>query len=316
MADSTPSSFFSHSRFPGGSRSRPLPSPSPFRAKKVAAMTADVSEFHYGLVTPIAAYLMAFLGSVLALRCTTRSLGRRRGEKRLGWLALGAIALGCGIWTMHFVAMIGFSVGGTGVSYDAGRTLLSLFVAIAVVAVGVFLVGYRGSGPVTLGTAGVITGLGVAAMHYLGMSAMNTGGTVHYDTTIVVLSVVIAVVAATAALWAAVSIRTVWATVGAALVMGAAVSTMHYTGMAAVSVHVAQMQRAESSTSLLAFLLIMLAGPVAALILAAAIVMFDPEVVGGQREWTDPTPPAAIPAPPLWPPTERPQSLADRRFTG
>ncbi|MFD8819450.1 MHYT domain-containing protein [Streptomyces sp. NPDC059627] len=279
-------------------------------------MTADVSEFHYGLITPIAAYLMAFLGSVLALRCTTRSIARRRGEKRMGWLALGAVALGCGIWTMHFVAMIGFSVGGTAVSYDAGRTLLSLFVAIAVVAIGVFLVGYRGSGPVTLGTAGFITGVGVAAMHYLGMSAMHTGGTTHYDTTIVVLSVVIAVVAATAALWAAVSIRTVWATVGAALVMGAAVSTMHYTGMAAVSVHLTQMQaNTESSTSLLSFLLVMLAGPVAALVLAAAIVMFDPEVVGGQRDWTDPTPATTLPAPPLWPPTNhQPETLGDRRY--
>ncbi|MEU9452949.1 MHYT domain-containing protein [Streptomyces sp. NPDC048277] len=264
-------------------------------------MTAEVSEFHYGLITPIAAYLMAFLGAVLALRCTTRSIGRGRGQKKLGWLALGAVSLGCGIWTMHFIAMIGFSVDGGLVSYDSGRTLLSLFVCIAVVAVGVFLVGYRGSGPVTLGTAGVLTGLGVAAMHYLGMTAVNTGGDVHYDTTVVVLSVVIAVVAATAALWAAVSISAVWATIGAALVMGAAVSTMHYTGMAAVSVHVAQMQSGgQSSTSLLSFLLVMLAGPVAALILAGAIVMFDPEVVGGQRDWH---------------PAERQEAVAGRRFT-
>ncbi|MEU6194372.1 MHYT domain-containing protein [Streptomyces sp. NPDC047061] len=280
-------------------------------------MTADVSEFHYGLVTPIAAYLMACLGAVLALRCTTRSIGRRHGEKRFGWLALGAVSLGCGIWTMHFIAMIGFSVDGALVSYDTGRTVLSLFVAIAVVAVGVFLVGYRGSGPVTLGTAGVLTGLGVAAMHYLGMTAMNTGGSVHYDTTVVVLSVVIAVVAATAALWAAVSISAVWATIGASLVMGAAVSTMHYTGMAAVSVHVAQVQTGgQSSTSLLAFLLLMLAGPVAALILAAAIVMFDPEVVGGQRDWADAdTPAAPAPIPQPWHPSGHQQSLTDRRYT-
>lgn len=282
-------------------------------------MTADVSEFHYGLVTPIAAYLMACLGAVLALRCTTRSIGRGHGEKRFGWLALGAVSLGCGIWAMHFIAMIGFSVDGALVSYDAGRTVLSLGVCVAVVALGVFLVGYRGSGPVTLGTAGVLTGLGVAAMHYLGMTAMNTGGTVHYDTTVVVLSVVIAVVAATAALWAAVSISAVWATVGAGLVMGAAVSAMHYTGMAGVSVHVVQAQAAgQSSTSLLAFLLVMLAGPVAALILAAAIVMFDPEVVGGGRRDRTATGPSApaLPTPQQsWPPTDRPQSLADRRYT-
>ncbi|MFD3582778.1 MHYT domain-containing protein [Streptomyces sp. NPDC058683] len=263
-------------------------------------MTADVSEFHYGLITPIVAYLMACLGAVLALRCTTRSIGRGRGQRRLGWLALGAVSLGCGIWTMHFIAMIGFSVDGALVSYDAGRTVLSLLVAIAVVAVGVFLVGYRGSGPVTLGAAGVVTGLGVAAMHYLGMTAMHTGGTVHYDTTVVVLSVLIAVLAATAALWAAVSISAVWATVAASLVMGAAVSAMHYTGMAAVSVHIPQMETGgQSSTSLLSFLLVMLAGPVAALVLAGAIVMFDPEVVGGQSDQQ---------------PTDRPEPVTTRRL--
>lgn len=74
------------------------------------------------------------------------------------------------------------------------------------------------------------------------MSAMHTGGTVHYDATVVALSVVIAVIAATAALWAAVAISAVRATVGAGLVTGAAVSAMHHTGMAAVSVHVWQMQ--------------------------------------------------------------------------
>lgn len=247
---------------------------------------------------------MAFLGSVPALRRTTRSAGRRRGGKRLGRLALGAVSLGCGIWTTHFIAMIGFSVDGTGVSYDAARTLLSLVVAIAVVACGVFLVGYRGSGPVTLGAAGVATGLGVAARHYLGMSAMHTGGTVHYDATAValsVLSVAIAVIAATAAPWAAVAISAVRATVGAGLVTGAAVWAMHCTGMAAVSVHVRQMQAGgQSSTSLLSFLLVMPAGPVMALVLAAAIVMSDPEAVGGRRDRN---------------PAEHPQPAATGPFT-
>ncbi|MDH6214030.1 MHYT domain-containing protein [Streptomyces pseudovenezuelae] len=241
-------------------------------------MTATVSNFHYGAVTLVAAYLMACLGAALGLRCTTRSL--RRPHRRAGWLALGAVSIGCGIWTMHFIAMIGFSIDGSLVDYDAGLTLLSLIVAIAVVAVGVFLVGYRGDSPLNLGVAGTITGLGVAAMHYLGMAAVHTNGTVHYDTTAVALSVVIAVVAATAALWAAVSIQRLWSSLGASLVMGVAVTGMHYTGMAAVSVTLdGTAGTGQSSTSLLAFLLLMLAGPLAVLLVAAVIVMFDPDMM-------------------------------------
>ncbi len=158
---------------------------------------------------------------------------------------------------MHFIAMIGFSVQGALVGYDTTRTLLSLAAAIVVVALGVFLVGYRGGSPMSLATAGTVTGLGVAAMHYLGMAAIHTTGTLHYDTLTVVLSVVIAVAAATAALWAAVSIHALWASLGASLIMGVAVTGMHYTGMAAVSVHLTgQSATAQSSTSLLSFLLV------------------------------------------------------------
>ncbi|MET7286640.1 MHYT domain-containing protein [Streptomyces sp. NPDC005573] len=249
-------------------------------------MNATVSEFHYGMITPIAAYLMATLGAALGLRCTTRSLRNAGGERGIAWLTLGAVSIGCGIWTMHFIAMIGFSVQGALVGYDTSMTLLSLLVAIAVVAVGVFLVGFRGAGPLNLGVAGTFTGLGVAAMHYLGMAALQTGGTVHYDLTTVLLSVVIAVVAATAALWAAVSISAVWATLGASLVMGGAVSLMHYTGMSAVTVSLVSGNSAPSAdTGQLSLLLIMLAGPMTVLLLAGVIVMFDPEVVLGQGDW-------------------------------
>ncbi|MER6958954.1 MHYT domain-containing protein [Streptomyces sp. NPDC000618] len=247
-------------------------------------MTATVSNFHYGAVTPIAAYLMACLGAALGLRCTTRSL--RRPHRRARWLALGAVSIGCGIWTMHFIAMIGFSVQGALVSYDTSKTLLSLAVAIAFVAVGVFLVGYRGGSPLNLGIAGTVTGLGVAAMHYLGMAAIHTNGGLHYDALTVSLSVVIAVAAATAALWAAVSIHSLWSSLGASLVMGVAVTGMHYTGMAAVSVHLTGGTAAsQSSTDLLSFLLAMLASPLAVLLIAAVIVMFDPDMMLGDDTW-------------------------------
>ncbi|MFJ7344242.1 MHYT domain-containing protein [Streptomyces sp. NPDC101110] len=245
-------------------------------------MDGTVDGFRYGAVTPVAAYLMACLGGALGLRCIVRSLPDAPSWKA-GWLALGAASIGCGIWTMHFIAMIGFHVEETRVRYDAATTVLSLVVAVAVVGVGVFIVGYRGTSGVTLAVAGAVTGLGVAGMHYLGMAAMRLNGDVGYDPAGVALSVLIAVCAATAALWSAVTIRGFLTSLGASLVMGVAVSGMHYTGMAAVSIHVHDTTggtwAGESPTSLL---LPMLVGPVGFLLLAGVVVMFDPLLVLGE----------------------------------
>ncbi|MEW2120352.1 MHYT domain-containing protein [Streptomyces sp. NPDC005474] len=247
-------------------------------------MQGTIDGFSYGFVTPVAAYVMACLGSALGLRCVVRTLINKDSWKP-GWLALGAAAIGCGIWTMHFIAMIGFQVEETAVRYNTGLTVISLAVAIVVVGVGVFVVGYRGATPAALSVAGVVTGLGVAAMHYLGMAALHLNGTIDYDAVTVALSVVIAIVAATAALWAVVSIRGFLTSLGASLVMGVAVTGMHYTGMAAVSVHVHESGdttwSGDSPTSLL---LPMLIGPVIFLLLAGVVVMFDPLLVLGDSE--------------------------------
>ncbi|MEV6166694.1 MHYT domain-containing protein [Streptomyces sp. NPDC051954] len=260
-------------------------------------MEGTVDGFRYGAVTPVAAYVMACLGGALGLRCIVRSLLNEQSWKP-GWLALGATSIGCGIWTMHFIAMIGFQVEETRIGYDVGLTVLSLAVAVVVVGIGVFIVGYLGASKVTLSVAGVITGLGVAAMHYLGMAALRLSGTVHYDVLTVVLSVVIAIVAATAALWAAVSIRGFLASLGASLVMGVAVSGMHYTAMAAVGVHVHGNSGAswagDSPTSLL---LPMLVGPFIFLVLAGVVVMFDPLLVLGDGDWNDLPPGKAAASP-------------------
>lgn len=251
-------------------------------------MQGTVDSFSYGAVTPVAAYIMACLGGALGLRCVVRSVFNEQSWKP-GWLALGAASIGCGLWTMHFIAMIGFRVEESRIRYEVGLTVLSLAVAIAVVGIGVFAVGYRGVTTATLLAAGTVTGLGIATMHYIGMAAVQLNGSIRYDTRTVLLSVVIAIVAATAALWAAVSIRGFLASLGASLVMGVAVSGMHYAGMAAVSVHLhdatagttGSTWTGESPTSLL---LPMLIGPVIFLILAGAVVMFDPLLVLGDVE--------------------------------
>ncbi|RFU85230.1 hypothetical protein DY218_18200 [Streptomyces triticagri] len=247
-------------------------------------MQGTIDGFSYGLVTPVVAYLMACLGGALGLRCTARSL-LVSNSWRPGWLALGSAAIGSGIWTMHFIAMMGFSVAETPVTYDAPITFASLAVAIVMVGVGIFIVGYRGATVMALFTGGTITGLGVASMHYLGMAGMRLSGTLEYDTPTVALSVVIAVVAATAALWAAVQVRGIAWSLAASLVMGLAVSGMHYTGMAALSVHLhdaAPGAVGDSSADLLAPLMI---GPLVFLFLAGVVVMFDPRMVMGRPDW-------------------------------
>jgi NO-binding membrane sensor protein with MHYT domain len=262
-----------------------------------------VDGFSYGWITPLAAYLMACLGGALGLRCTTRSLRVQRSW-RTGWLALGATAIGSGIWTMHFIAMMGFSILESPLNYDKRTTFASLAVAIVMVGVGIFIVGYRGSTPMALVTGGTLTGLGVASMHYLGMAGLRLHGHVEYDTRIVALSVVIAVVASTAALWAAVTIRGFLPAVGASLVMGLAVTGMHYTAMAAVRVRIGGGYGAlggEEPTGLLAPMLI---GPVVFLILAGVVVMFDPLLVMGAQDWQKPGEvrrAAPEPRRPVWP---------------
>ncbi|SDL05962.1 MHYT domain-containing protein [Streptomyces indicus] len=246
-------------------------------------MDGTIDGFSYGWVTPVVGYVMACFGSALGLRCTTRSLFDAR-TWRPGWLLLGAGAIGCGIWTMHFIAMIGFTVREARVAYDWPLTYGSLAVAIVVVSVGVFIVGYLGATVPALLTGGVITGLGVAGMHYMGMAAMTVrGGSLGYDAGTVAVSLVIAIVAATAALWCAVQVRGLLWSLGASLIMGVAVTGMHYTGMAAVHVHLhGAVGSGTTGTSPFGMLVPMLIGPLAFLVVAGAVVMFDPMMIMGE----------------------------------
>ncbi|WP_093801375.1 MHYT domain-containing protein [Streptomyces sp. Wb2n-11] len=241
-------------------------------------MQGTVDGFSHGLVTPVAAYLMACLGGALGLRCTARSLTSGHGRKT-GWLALGATAIGSGVWTMHFIGMTGFTVREAPVTYDAPLTYASLGVAVVMAGIGVFIVGYQGATAMALVTGGAVTGLGIASMHYLGMAGMRLRGRLEYDTLTVGLSVVIAVVGATFALWAAVSVRGLLPGLGAGLVMGLAVSGMHYTGMAALDVHLHGPAGAVGGETPLLLLAPVLIGPVVFLFLAGVAVMSGPLLV-------------------------------------
>jgi NO-binding membrane sensor protein with MHYT domain len=206
----------------------------PLEGDRVAALDNAT----YGWVTPVLAYALSFLGSLLGLAATARARSERRPGRRARWLVLAAWAIGgTGIWVMHFMAMIGFSVEDSSVRFDLPITIASWLTAVVVVGIGLFAVGYgRPSLPKVL-FGGVFTGLGVAGMHYTGMRAMHVSGDISYDRTPVYLSIAVAVVAATAALWFTVIVRSPGWIVVAAGIMGVAVTGMHYTGMAAVRVH-------------------------------------------------------------------------------
>ncbi|MFC9843177.1 MHYT domain-containing protein [Streptomyces sp. NPDC060223] len=235
----------------------------------------------FGWLTPVLSYAMACIGAALGLRCTVRALGAT-GRSRRNWLLTAASAIGTGIWTMHFVAMLGFSVSGTEMRYNVPLTIVSLLVAMVVVGAGVFAVGYGRDRGRALAIGGLTTGLGVASMHYLGMAALRLHGDVHYDPALVGLSVVIAVVAATAALWAALNIKSPVAVAVASLVMGGAVSSMHYTGMIAVSVRVSPSGEALPGATAMQFIFPLAVGLGSYLFLTSAFVALSPTT--GERE--------------------------------
>lgn len=235
----------------------------------------------FGWLTPVLSYVMACIGAALGLRCTVRALATT-GRARRNWLLTAASAIGTGIWTMHFVAMLGFAVSGTDIRYDVPLTVLSLLVAVLVVSGGVFAVGYSRDRTRALLIGGLATGLGVASMHYLGMAAVRLHGQVHYDPLRVALSVLIAVVAATAALWAGLNIRSPLAVSVASLVMGAAVSSMHYTAMFAVRVHVTPSDEVLPGATAMQFIFPLAVGLGSYLFITSAFVALSP--TAGERE--------------------------------
>jgi len=175
--------------------------------------------------------LVACLASYSALDLGEH-IGAARGLARRAWLAAAAITMGGGIWSMHFIGMLAF-VMPMPMSYDIGLTTLSLVVAIVVTGVGFYVISRQGASPLSLVLSGIFMGLGIVAMHYTGMAAMRGHAELGYDRLLVALSVVIAIGASTAALWLAFQTTDLWQKLIAALIMGLAISGMHYTGMRA-----------------------------------------------------------------------------------
>lgn len=194
--------------------------------------------------------LIAVISSFVSLDVAERLRGAK-GKAWALWLGGAGCTLGGGIWSMHFIAMLAFSLH-VEIRYHIGLTLLSLLLAIVSTSVGYAVVSWRRESTwPSLVLAGLVTGSGVAVMHYCGMAAMLMPAGMTFDMALVLTSVLVAVVAATAAFWLSLKLDRIWHKLAASLVMGAAIAGMHYTGMAAVTFasHGDALQEAAGGTS-------------------------------------------------------------------
>jgi PAS domain S-box-containing protein len=188
---------------------------------------------HYDPLLVVLSCIIAVFASFASLNLAGR-IRSSSGGARVLWLCSAAIALGGGIWSMHFVAMLAFSMP-VAISYDFLWTSASMLFAIIAVGAGYALIAFGSLKPVRLLLAGLVTGIGVVIMHYSGMEAMLMRATIAYDRTLFLASVVIAVTAAAAALWLSFRLEGLLTKFGASFVMGAAIAGMHFTGMFAAT---------------------------------------------------------------------------------
>ena len=161
------------------------------------------------------------------------------GRIRLAWLSGGAVAMGIGIWEMHFKGMMAFRLP-VPVQYHWPTVLASLLVAILASSVALYVASRQRVGTVEAVTGSVLMGGAIAGMHYIGMAAMRLTAITQYSTLLVTFSILLAILFSLIALLMAFDLReeTKWTVprrLGSATVMGAAVSAMHYTGMAAAN---------------------------------------------------------------------------------
>ena len=181
--------------------------------------------------------VVAMVVAYTALKLATRVAESGPAGGRM-WLLGGAAAMGMGIWSMHFIGMLAYSVE-IPLRYSIFRTVLSLVIAMITSGVALAIASRPQLSLARLTTGSVVMGAGICAMHYSGMSAIQIVPIITYQPWLVLASIAIAVGASFAALWLAFKLRSGQSTYialargGAAVIMGLAISGMHYTAMAA-----------------------------------------------------------------------------------
>jgi len=198
--------------------------------------TVIVGWYDYRLVALSIA--IAILAAYAALDLGGR-VTSARGGARLAWLSGGALAMGIGIWSMHYIGMLAFRLPFI-VQYDWPTVVLSLVAAVLASGVALYVVSRRSLTMAVAAIGSIFMGAGIASMHYIGMEAMRLPAMCVYSTGLVALSIVLAIVISFVAIWITYLLRDQLSTWGfrklaCALIMGAAIPVMHYVGMAAAS---------------------------------------------------------------------------------
>ncbi|MEB3212455.1 MAG: MHYT domain-containing protein [Leptolyngbyaceae bacterium] len=199
---------------------------------------ADFLTTEYNLLFGIISVAIAVLASYTAIDLAGRVTATQRRIQTI-WLLSGAIAMGIGIWAMHFIGMLAFHLP-VPVHYNFMTVLASIVPAILASGLALLTVKRSSLNGLPLLTASVLMGLGIASMHYIGMMAMQLPAAMSYLPSLVVLSVVVAIAVSLVGLLLVFQLREeapshpVWKKLLAALIMGSAIPAMHYTGMAAV----------------------------------------------------------------------------------
>lgn len=195
------------------------------------------SSYSYPLV--VISITAAILSSYVALELANIASDWRTNRLLNRWLMVSALALGLGIWTMHFIGIFAMQLP-IPIYYEGWRTLFSLLIAVSASYVGFWIV-HRHKKLIWAVGGGIVMGLGIASMHYLGMSGIRLSADMHYDPFLVGLSVLIAIGVSVLALWilltmkAGIIAKRAVTKIFTATLMGAAISSMHYTGLAAMS---------------------------------------------------------------------------------
>lgn len=163
-----------------------------------------VAHYDYRLVA--LSVIIAILASYAALDLAGR-VTAAQGSSRFACLSGGAVAMGSGIWAMHYVGMLAYSLP-VSVSYDWPTVLASFLAAAVAAAVSLFIASREEMGALAISVGGSVMGAAVASMHYIGMDAMRLPAMCHYSTAIVCVSVLLAVVISAVALWLSFHLRT------------------------------------------------------------------------------------------------------------
>ncbi len=191
-------------------------------------------EGNYDLILVSLSVIVAIFASYAALLVSQHVSIEATSKKRL-WIAGGSLCLGVGMWAMHFVGMLAFTLP-CSTRYDATLTLLSTIPGILASALALKIISRREISPNQLATGGLLIGAGIGTMHYSGMAAMRLNGLIRYDIKLFALSLIVAVVLATLALLIRSRLQSQqwrrWSLPASAAVLGLAVSGMHYTAMA------------------------------------------------------------------------------------